>query len=201
LKEVAMPIGTLVVCVSEGDPRIGTRVFGILNGLEHTGLERYWKGGPLGGYVGAGVYPLVLIGHATGTSFSTQCATTPEGHTYALQREPGGTLAAALMQRGLQRDTFPFCLIAGCQAASERGIGGLYASVGDLLDMPVVASTTPVALGITAGVLTSRATGGGKWMGFFPLGGHQGGGVPLAAPQCSAIRDTLGELGGWLSVG
>lgn len=195
-----MAVGTLVICLSKGDPRIGERVFAVLNGLEGVHLVTYWSGRQLDGYEGGGNHPLVLVAHATGTRITTQCATSGQ-HVYALERSSGNEVTSTLLQRGLRTKTYPFCLIAGCQAASQRGISGLYASVGDLLQIPVVASTTPVSLGVSMGVLTSSTTGGGEWKVFFPLGPGTGEVVSLNAPQCSGIRDTLNGLQHWLHVG
>jgi hypothetical protein len=178
--------GSLIIIVTKSDAEIGGRVFGFANGLDQTYLKQFWKADDFGSYDGGGTHPLTLVGHANVSNFIKDMDT-PLGPARYIS---GDTVANQLIARKLQATTFPFCLIAGCSAAERSGRSGLYINVGDVLGIPVVASTTPMALGARggAGFLQMTPQDGGIWKVYYPAEQEV---QALSSSRCGEIAAAL----------
>lgn len=178
--------GSLIIIVTRNDAEIGGRVFNFANGLDNTYLKQLWKADDFGSYDGGGSHPLTLVGHANVSNFIKDVDISGGPGRYI----SGDAVANELIAKKLQAASFPFCLIAGCNAAERSGRSGLYINLGDVLRIPVVASTTPVALGASggAGFLQMTPQDDGIWKVYYPLEQEV---QALSASRCSAIRAAL----------
>ena len=176
--------GTLIIGVTKNDARIGERVFGVVNGLDNTALKLLWKTDDFGSFDGGGKYPLTLVGHANVSNFVAEYG----GGTSYSSYISGDHVANELLAKNLRAKTFPFCLIAGCHAAASASRSGLFINVGDILQIPVIASTTPVALGGKGEFLQMTPQDGGLWKVYYP---EEMSVFELNAERCAETKAAL----------
>ena len=174
--------GPLAVKVTTGDEALN-RMFALLNGAAE--LTRYQSTGSLSDYNGDGKkHPLVLVAHANVARFVVD-------KTPPVKRESGAQVAEGLRGRDLELGSYRFCLLAGCKAAEVTGSSGLYVEFGDAIGIPVVASTTSVAIGLDATKVSLTPQDGGTWKVYYPLEGTAYG---LFTPRCEDYVDVLAAM-------
>lgn len=152
----------LAILITKGDDHLN-RIFQILEGaLERT---TYRSSKNLSGITGEDGGPLVLLGHANAMNFIVD-------RTGWSQYESGSAVVSTLLEsRDLKAPTFGFALLAGCKGAEQVGRNGLFVEVGDGLGIPVIASTTPVAMGQQGTQVTFTPQDGGQWKVYVPSEG------------------------------
>ncbi len=150
----------LLLRITQGDGRFRD-IFPAIQGYENLKIKNYWSNGlDLADIDGGSASPLILLAHANPEMFVTQ-----EGPPRVRLR--GDELIRNLLLRGLKRNSFAFCLIAGCHAA-DNNMGSLFAQVGRGLGKPTIASTTSVAMNREAGRIKLQPRGDGEWKVYFP---------------------------------
>ncbi len=172
----------LIVFVTRNDPRLQERIAHVGTAAPDPAVRKLWDNPSLGSLDGGGQNPLVLFGHANTSQFVDDYTATPR--TYLA----GGDVAARLKVNGLKASTFPFCVIAGCSSAGDKGKTGLFVNVGDGLQLPTLGSTTSVRLRAKSDHLLMTPEGGGKWKVYFP---DEQIVYLLSTPRCQQIREAL----------
>lgn len=175
-----MSIKKLTIAISEYDTDIRDIVAPALNGGLDVTFKKYSKLPDLGEYEGGSKYPLTLVGHANGKNMKVGI------QSYA----SGKDICEALLGKNLDPSTFPFCLIAGCNAG-EGGEDGLYAVIAEKLNIPVVASTTAIRMGRSGGNVELTPQSGGRWRVCMPSVGGMTFYTLHSAAACQFINDIL----------
>jgi len=156
-----MPSVSAVVIVTQSDPRLGQMIQPVLNGLDTVKILKYWNlPENLHDIDGNHTYPLTLVGHANSHKF------TQTYQTY--DKISGSQLGNKLKSKELDIKRFPFCLIAGCNAAAGDADDALFAMVGEKLQIPVVASTTQVSMTAKGMYIELKPQDSGCWKVYCP---------------------------------
>lgn len=174
--------GALAIKVTKGDADLD-KLFSTLEGA--ASLKSYHSSSGFTSYDGAGSHPLVLVGHANMANFIVD-----ESH-YPKTYRSGEEVAKNVLGRGLNATSFPFCLLAGCKAAELTKRAGLYVEFGDNLGIPVIASTTEVAMGLTGGQVTLTPQSSGTWKIYYPSEETVYG---LFTPRCQGYVKVLAGI-------
>lgn len=169
----------LTLSISEYDDDIKTIVAPALNGGLDVTFKKYSTLPDLTAYEGEGKYPLTLVGHANGLGFKTGIGLG--------DRIDGTAVADHLLKRNLKVATFPFCLIAGCSAASDK-VNGLYVVLAKSLGMPVVASSTAIKMSRVGENVELIPQNSGVWRVYFPADDER---CELTTARCNDIRGIL----------
>lgn len=169
----------LTISISEYDDDIKNIVAPALNGGLDVTFKKYSTLSDLSAYEGEAKYPLTLVGHANGLGFKTGIGLG--------DRIDGKTVAEYLLKKNLKVSTFPFCLIAGCSAASDK-VKGLYVVLAKSLQIPVVASSTAVKMARVGETVELIPQNAGVWRVYFPADDER---YDLTAARCNDIRSIL----------
>ena len=169
----------LTISISEYDSDIKEIAIPALQGGLDVTLKKYSTLPDLGTYEGDSKYPLTLLGHANALTFKTGIGLG--------DRVDGKTVADNLIAKNLKANTFPFCLIAGCSGAADKK-AGLYITIGNILKIPVVASSTNIRISRAGEELHLTPQSSGVWRVYFPDSEER---YELTTGRCEAIRAIL----------
>lgn len=169
----------LTISISEYDSDIKDIVVPALQGGVDVTLKKYSTLPDLSTYEGENKYPLTLLGHANALTFRIGVGLT--------DRVNGKDVAEHLLSKNLKASTFPFCLIAGCKGAEDKK-SGLYITIGNILKIPTIASSTNVKISNVGEELYLTPQSSGVWRVYFPESEER---FELTTSRCDAIRALL----------
>ncbi len=179
-----MAVRKLTIAISEYDTDIKTVVAPALQGGLDVTYKKYSTLSSLADYEGGDKYPLTLVGHANQLNFKT-------GPTTYISAE---TVADELLGKNLDPQTFPFCLVAGCNGANVQGgvaMNALFVKLGDKLKIPVVACTKAVSISRDAGNVFLTPQDSGHWRVYYP---SVGGGDIYSLHTTGRCKDILAHM-------
>jgi hypothetical protein len=137
----------LVVQVTQNDPDFRDIMSNI--GAGDVTCKFLWKENlQLGSFDGGQEYPLILFGHAKTTKFINDCK---KQLTDDARYITGEKVANILGTAGLKAPTFSFCFLVGCETAGLAEDAGLYVTIGNMLKIPTLGSTTKVTFKAPSG--------------------------------------------------
>jgi hypothetical protein len=166
----------LTISISEYDSDIKDIVVPALQGGVDVTLKKYSTLPDLSTYEGDNKYPLTLLGHANALTFKTGVGLG--------NRVNGKDVADNLIAKNLKANTFPFCLIAGCSGAADKK-AGLYITIGNILKIPVIASSTNIKISRVGEELYLTPQSSGVWRVYFPESEER---FEFTTSRCDAIR-------------